>query len=53
MISFTKFFKNPDPSCSFLIREKGQAEKGRAITERKVKKGGGHVYNRQKGDMYY
>ena len=40
MISFTIFFQNPDPSCSFFKERKGRPKRG-GLTERKVKKGGG------------
>ena len=48
MISFTIFFQNPDPSCSFLKRERA-GRKGAGLYREESEEGGGHVYNRQKG----
>ena len=48
MISFTIFFQNPDPSCSFLKRERA-GRKGAGLYREESEEGGGPVYNRQKG----
>ena len=40
MISFTKFFQNPNPSCSFLKRERA-GRKGAGLYREESEEGGG------------
>ena len=58
MISFTIFFQNPDPSCSFLKRERA-GRKGAGLYREESEEGGGlciidrrEEAHREKGDMY-